>query len=197
MIVKDNDAIKRLNSPMNLINRLKNVTGSRNNAMQLFGIGRFTDKKASEDEPAKLEAKLETLSEEVTVTFNPFNKKEESQTSLLPQLRSSSLNLPQETPASDIKLDNILDNTESKIRLGLAHDNALDLLNRSVEMLSAKLDDVRADRLPTVIAAASKTVESIRKERLEASKNEKDQEVHFHFYTPTQKPMSEFEVIDV
>jgi hypothetical protein len=165
--------------------------------MQLFGIGRFTDKKASEDEPAKLEAKLETLSEEVTVTFNPFNKKEESQTSLLPQLRSSSLNLPQETPASDIKLDNILDNTESKIRLGLAHDNALDLLNRSVEMLSAKLDDVRADRLPTVIAAASKTVESIRKERLEASKNEKDQEVHFHFYTPTQKPMSEFEVIDV
>lgn len=193
MLVNNDEAAKRLASPMNLINQLRASHGNngngnkKNNAMSLFGIGR---------------KKEETLIEEVQVTFNPFSTKEESQTSLLPQLSSQALPvkiLPQVLPQSERpeRLDNILENHESQIKLGLAHDRALDLLNRSVEALSLKLEDVKADRLPSVISAASKTVESIRKERSESAKNGKDREVHFHFYTPTQKSISEFEVIDV
>ncbi len=99
--------------------------------------------------------------------------------------------------APKVTLDHLLENHESQIKLGLAHDKALDLLNRSVDALSAKLDDVKADKLPSVISAASKTVESIRKERNEASKSGKDREVHYHFYTPEQKSVSQYEIIDV
>jgi len=161
MIVNDKDAAARLNSPLNLINKLRD--SKKNNAMSLFI-------------PTK---KKETLPE--IPSFNPFSPQASPETST-------------EEPT---KLNDILENHESQIKLGLAHDKALDLLNRSVEMLSAKLDDVSAAKLPSVISAASKTVESIRKERSEASKNNKDREVHYHFYTPSQKSVSEYEVIDV
>lgn len=176
MIVNDKDAVARLNSPMNLINRLKST--SRKDSMSLFGIGRKIESSTPQLIPA--------VTEKETV-FNPF-RTEELSTSVLP----SSSQVPAEA-----KLDNIIENHESQIKLGLAHDNALKLLNNSIDALSAKLDDVRADKLPSVISAASKTVESIRKERNEASKNSKDHEVHYHFYTPEQKKISDYEVIDV
>jgi hypothetical protein len=182
MIVKDADAIKRLESPMNLINRLRRetVNEKKNNAMSLFGMNR------KRDESMPLAAvESHTLAapkqiEEALVSFNPF------------QHPPSSSQVPSST-----SLDNILENHDAQIKLGLAHDSALKLLNDSISQLAAKLDDVRADRLPAVISAASKTVESIRKERNENSKSNKDREVHYHFYTPTQKPISDYEVIDV
>ncbi len=125
------------------------------------------------------------------ISFNPFKDKE--QTPLSPiQIQSSAQTLPQPE-----RLDSILENHDSQIKLGLAHDRALDLLNRSVEMLSTKLDDIKADKLPQVVSAASKTVESIRRERSEASKNKGDHDVHYHFYTPEQRRVDSYEVIDV
>jgi len=188
MIINDKDAIKRLASPMNLINQLRCATNGngnkKNNAMSLFGIGRSADKKPEHK-----------ISEEVTTSFNPFDTRMELQTNSLPQpLADKAL---QQSSESSAKLDNILENHESQIKLGLAHDNALALLNNSIEALSTKLNDVRADRLPSVISAASKTVESIRKERNENSKNNKDREVHYHFYTPQQRSISDYEVIEV
>ena len=176
MIVNEADAIKRLNSPMNLMNRLRqtdNKDSKKNNAMQLFGVGRAAP---------KVEVK----------TFNPFE-------TAIPEASHTTSQAPVKVsnPMEQTKLDNILDNHESQIKLGLAHDRALDLLNRSVEALSAKLDEVSAAKLPSVISAASKTVESIRRERLESSKLGKDQEVHFHFYTPEQHKVSDYEIIDV
>lgn len=180
MILSDKDAVARLSSPMNLINKMK-TPSSRSGAMSLFGIGL-----------RPVEQIKEELIEEVTVTFNPFQPsadfKEELQPSLLPQLT---------LPSSTTTLDNILENHDSQIKLGLAHDKALELLNRSVEMLSTKLSDIKADKLPAVVSAASKTVESIRRERNEFTKLGKDREVHYHFYTPTQKTVSDYEVIDV
>jgi len=188
MIVNNSDAVARLNSPINLMNKLKSLSNSssRTSAMSLFGIGKT---------PAapKIEEKLV---EEVKVEFNPFcsaNLKEESQSSLLPQLTSS---LPSIIPSSPV-LDDILGDHDTQISLGLAHDGALKLLNASVTLLAAKLDDVKADKLPAVISAASKTVESIRRERNENAKQGKDREVHYHFYTPEQKKVSDYEVIDV
>lgn len=190
MIVKDEDAIKRLASPMNLINKLRAANGNgnkKNNAMSLFGIGK-----------KPLETSLE-IREQVKISFNPFGSSESSKSSEAKEQLSSLVpsSIPQQVPSSEPILDNILKDNESQIKLGLAHDRALDLLNRAVDQLATKLDDVKADKLPSVISAASKTVESIRRERSEASKNNKDREVHFHFYTPEQKKISEYEVIDV
>jgi hypothetical protein len=163
MIVNDNSALAKLNSPMNLINRLRKESSAlrkessvRSTAMSLF----IPSKTASQ---------------------------KESQTSLKEQSQ------PQPTET----LSDILENHDSQIKLGLAHDKALDLLHRSVDMLATKLDDVSASKLPAVISAAAKTVEGIRRERAEASKNNKDREVHYHFYTPRQNKINDYEVIDV
>lgn len=182
MIIQDKDAIARLKSPMNLFNRLSSLSEKKTNAMSLFGIG----KKNSTEQPKIEQPKKEDIEHtEVVVTFNPFQKVPPKDPPL-PNI------LPEQT-----KLDDIIDNADSHVKLGLAHDKALDLLVNSVSHLAAKLDDVKADKLPSVIAAASKTVESIRRERVEAAKNNKDREVHYHFYTPAQKSISDYKVIDV
>ncbi|MBI3334559.1 hypothetical protein HYZ97_03670 [Candidatus Pacearchaeota archaeon] len=158
--------------------------------MSLFGIGK--DKKIE---------KIEEVKEELRVSFNPFINKDTNNTSNTPiTLPQTKIILPLAPPVLQIpsspQIDDILNGSESQIKLSLAHDNALELLNRSVDILSEKLDDVRADRLPSVISAASKVVESIRKERNEVVKNS-DREVHYHFYTPQQRKVEDYEVIDV
>jgi len=176
MIVNENEAVKRLNSPSNLINRLR-ATSTRTNAMSLFGIGKKNVDIKTEDK----------MIEAVSASFNPFPPQTSSQIpAVIP---------PIENPSP--VLGDILDNHDSQIKLGLAHDSALKLLNNSIELLSTKLDDVKADKLPAVISAASKTVESIRRERNEAAKMGKDKEVHYHFYTPQQKTVAEYQIIDV
>jgi hypothetical protein len=102
-----------------------------------------------------------------------------------------------EEPSSEVSLDDILEDSETNIKLAHAHNNAVNLLHNSIDMLATKLDNVKADKLPSVIAAASKTIESIRRERSEASKNNKGRDVHYHFYTPVQKKLSDYEVIEV
>jgi hypothetical protein len=177
MIIKDKDAAARLSSPMNLINRLAATKGSsKNSAMSLFGIGRQTTS--------------EKIIDEVKIAFNPFKSEFPQPLADIPSIAPTQI---VEQPA----LADILENHESQIKLGLAHDRALDLLNRSTEMLLTKLDDVSASKLPAVISAASKTVEGIRRERNESAKNNKDREVHYHFYTPEQKKLDSYEVIDV
>jgi hypothetical protein len=168
MIINDKDALKRLESPMNLINKLKSQSSNKKNAMSLFI-------------PTQSSKPVEPL-------FNPFQKAPESL-----RIQESQV-IPE---AVSPKVDEILENSDAKIKLGLAHDKALDLLTRSVDMLAGKLEDVKADKLPAVVGAASKVVESIRRERNEAAKNNKDREVHYHFYTPQQQKVSDFEVIDV
>lgn len=153
MIINDNDAIARLNNPMNLMNKLKTLSSKKNSAMSLFI-------------PPKRDCGSEG---------NKNNNVEQSETTL----------------------DTILKDNESQIKLGLAHDSALKLLNDSVALLSAKLDDVKADKLPSVISSASKVVEGIRKERILARVGDKEREVHYHFYTPKQNVIADYEVIEV
>jgi hypothetical protein len=170
MLINDSDALKKLSSPMNLINQLRKSSPIRNEAMSLFIPSTEKDK--------------------VKVSFNPFR-------SVAVPL---AVNIPSQIVPAVVEpetLDSILQNHEAQIRLGLAHDKALDLLNRSVQMLTDKLDDISAAKLPSVVSAASKTVESIRRERNEASKNNKDREVHYHFYTPQQNKVSDYEIIEV
>lgn len=170
MIINDKEALNRLHSPMNLLNQLNSLkSNNRKNAMSLF-VGAAT--------PIKQEVKL---------TFNPFSEsKVEEYKEPVPSTHHEI------TPT----LDNLIENSTEQVRLSLAHDAALGVLNSAVALLQTKLDDVKADKLPSVITATSKVVESIRRERLESSKT-KDREVHYHFYTPEQKKISDYEVIDI
>jgi len=177
MLVSDKSAKARLDSPMNLMNKLRRES-PRKSAMSLF-IRPSAEKK-------------EEILEDIKISFNPFSSQLDDKLKLV----TEPLTTPEiQTPPTE-NLDSILKNNESQIKLGLAHDRALDLLNRSVDLLSTKLDDVKADKLPSVITATSKVVEGIRKERNEQAKNN-DREVHYHFYTPQQKQVSDYEVIDV
>ena len=201
MIINDKDATARLNSPLNLINKLHERKHHRS-AMDVFtGNG---NKAKSFLQTGKPEIKSEEILQGKAQLFNPFEKKTDSPKSEQPPVSPSnsalipSSSFPPSFPSqAEPNLDKLLDNAESNIKLGLAHDKAVNLLHDSLEKLSEKLDQVQPAKLSAVISAASKTVESIRRERNEAAKQNKGKEVHYHFYTPTQKKLSDYEVIEV
>lgn len=188
MIISDKEAAARLDSPINLINKLRKneLNNNRKNAMSLFI--------PATQKPDKPRAFL-----------NPFNSNTDKQVESTLAATSSSNLIPVTTPAPqsatnpqpEIKVDSILENADSQIKLATAHDKALQLLNKSIDQLTIELDNVKADKLPSVISATSKVVESIRKERNEAAKLGKDREVHYHFYTPQTKRVEDYQVIDV
>jgi hypothetical protein len=194
MLVNDKLAAARLTSPLNLINQLHAATSNNSNrkkAMSLFIP-------SVQVQPANVQINIPDTTQAIQTINNPFETKTETfeQPRKLEYVREKDDTINEVVEPS---LSDIIINPESQIKLGLAHDNAIDLLTRAVDTLALKLDDVRADKLPSVISAASRTVESIRKEQLEARRNkkEKDSEVHFHFYTPQQKKVSEYEVIEI
>jgi hypothetical protein len=166
MIINNDEASKRLNSPLNLINRLRE---SKTNAKAKAAMAIFIPPKGVM--PSDTGSKQSVYKPEIAGVQHPAENTE--------------------------TLDQILENHEAQINLGLAHDSALKLLTNSISSLATKLDDVKPDKLPAAIMAASKVVESIRRERAEASKNNKDREVHYHFYTPEQKQLTDYEVIEV
>src|SRR5260221_3022016 len=144
MLISDKGAIARLDSPMNLMNKLRQTSNPRKSAMSLFirpSVEKIEDKEI----------------EDIKISFNPFQK-----------LSIEPLPTPEiQTPPT--KLDDILKNNESQIKLGLAHERSLNLLSRSVHILASKLDDVRDDKRASVITVASELAESLRKERSEGA----------------------------
>jgi len=184
MLVSDKEALGRLGSPDNLMNRLRaNQGGNRKGAMNLFGIGvnkpTTETKQVAEIKPA--------------VFQSPFSSKEE--TSLVPHSIPSFI--PPTETADSPSTDEIVSNADVQIQLAQAHDKSLSTLTKAVDMLALKLDDIKPDKLPSVISATSKVVDQIQKQRIEATKDRKDRQVHFHFYTPTQKKMEDYQVIEV
>ena len=176
MIVSNDAALKRLESPLNLINRLRAAVNHKNDAMELFTGPRSAEKKV----------------------INPFEKREEVSSEHNSICVSAIAGEPHPAENTQVTtLDEILQDSDSQIKLGLAHDRSLSLLTKAVGLLESKIDDVSASKLPAAITAASKVVESIRKERFEASRINKDREVHYHFYTPERKKLADFEVIEV
>lgn len=162
MLIKPDEAVARLNNPLNLLNRMKNGLngGKRAEAMSLF------------IRPSEVAKKVEAVKETIPTFTNPFENK---------------------TP----KLEQLVEESDKQIALATAHDEALGLLNDSLKAARLNIDSLDTDKLPSMITSASKVVESIRKERNEVSKNRKGQDVHYHFYTPLQRKVEEYEVIDV
>lgn len=177
MILSEKKAIARLSSPDNLMNRLNSLSrkSPRSGAMSLFVPS-----------ARKIESPATPIPTKKEEAFNPFANK-----TLVPV----AVEIAEAAPT----LDTLISNGDQQVELALAHDRALHVLNKSLNALSAKIDDVKAERLPSVVSAASKVVTDIRRERLEAAKATvgKDREVHYHFYTPQQKSIADYKIIDV
>lgn len=178
MIVSEKEALERLGSPLNLMNRLHTATASKRDAMGLFGMS-----SQKNNDNIKLNPSPPTF-------VNPFSKPQTA-------LPAGQTNSPEFPSSENPDIDNLLDNADSRIKLTLAHDKALDTLVSAVDMVKNKLDDIKPEKLATVIAATSKVVDQIQRQRLESNKIKSGKEVHFHFYTPTQKKVDEYDVIDV
>lgn len=98
---------------------------------------------------------------------------------------------------TDVTSDELIPDSEAKMKLALAHDKALEVMTRAIDVAGLKLDDIKAAQLPGVIVAMSKVVGNIRAERIERDKVNKGNDVHLHFYCPEQKKIDSYEVIDV
>ena len=170
MLVTNESADRKLSSSNNLINRLRNgsLNSKPKNAMSLFIA------------PAQQSIQSSVISA-VPKVINPFEKP------LVPVIAK------QENPS----VEHLLEEVDVQVKLGLAHNKALDVLTKAVNRLEVEVDSISINKLPQVITATSKVVEGIRKERLERDKIGKDKEVHYHFYTPQQKTLNDYEVIDV
>lgn len=192
MLINDEEMNKRLNNPLNLLNRMKSgLSSNKQAAMNLFVPS--SEKKEKKEESTPASVVVQTEKDRVEVAFvNPFPKVQE--THLVPSSKVTTP-LPVDSPSSD----EILDDGDAKIKLALAHDSALDLLTDSISSLKKRVNDgeIKASSLPSVIKSASSVISDIRKERLEREKGNRDIEVHHHFYCPEQKKITEYEVIDV
>ncbi len=98
---------------------------------------------------------------------------------------------------NNISIDHLMQDADTEIKLATAERNAIELVNSSIEIMKLKLDEVKPEKLPAFASAAGKIVTDIRRERSESAKNRSNQNVHFHFYTPEQKKLQDYEVIDV
>jgi hypothetical protein len=169
MIISNKEALERLASPLNLINRMKKLDKPKN-PMSLFTGD--SSKKSSLPEPSDV-CKQDIIGSDTLVDDNP------------PQAP---------TP---LTTDMILGEVDSKIKLALAHDKAVNIMDIALDSLKNQIDDIKPSQLPNVIAKVSKMVEGIRKERIELNKSRNDREVHLHFYTPVQKQLTDYDIIEV
>lgn len=210
MILTDEQASLRLNNPFNLINKI-GVSSRQSTAMSLFGMNKSNEVKEVKDkitdalkgsqfhvvfqkesEPAKItEDKVETTSEasdkSLVKRFNDLLKKDEKE---IEELKDNQNNNP--------TLDDLITNSSAQVRLVTAHNNALDVVNTALLRLQQEVPNMKGDKIPAVIAAASKVVETIRKEKIDLHRNNKNPEnIHFHYYSPKQKSMSDYQVIEV
>jgi len=184
MLIKNDEALERLGSPLNLLNRIPN-SNSRNRAMNLFI-------------PSQTKQDINSAFIPPTVDRT---KDIESQSDLAVngELIPSPTDIPSSNPNSNsnVSSDQIVEDADTKIKLALAHDQALGVLNNAIKMMGERLDDIDPEKLPSVINSTAKVVEGIRKERAAASIAKSGKDVHLHFYTPIQKTLTDYEIVEV
>lgn len=171
MLIDETEVEKRLNNPLNLMNRMRDgLSPAKKEAMSLF-----VNKGKKEEE-------------RVEVSFS----RSSSNLAVVPPKITTPL------PDDSFSSSEIND-SDAKIKLAIAHDSALDLLTNSINSLKNKLgnNEIKASSIPSIITSASRVITDIRKERLERDKNKGSENVHYHFYCPTQRSISEYEVVEV
>lgn len=170
MILSEEDLKKRLNNPLNLLNKPKGVLSSaRENAMSLF------------IKPAISEVKKEI---EVPAT-------------LIPAKLVSPFEPAKEIPTTEIQTDELIEDADARINLAAAHNNAIAVMHSAISRVKEGVNDIDLRKLPGVITAMSRVVSEIQKTKLEHEKINKGTEVFHHFYMPEQKKIEQYEVIEV
>jgi len=183
MLVNDKDAKARLTSSGNLMNMLRNgLAPRRPNAMSIFAPAAPDNNSAIAVSPPRF--------------VNPFRPSATpaNPTPVLPSDEDTKVVEPEVLPPTT---DDLLSNADAQIKLARAHDRALNLIGRTLETIETKIDDMKPEKLPAVLSAAGRIVESIRKEKLEQTKDKRDRQVHFHFYEPARKEITEYETMEV
>ena len=190
MIVSENEALARLESPLNLINRLVARQTSQHNSMKLFGVTSQQDGKTNGNK-SKIAVPPAPVQQESD--FNPFRQAVTAE--LVKHIETSNeiSNKPEVLPP-ETNLDSLIENSDSKIKLSIAHDVALDTLVKSLQMINGKLEEIPAKQLIGAATAASKIVNDIRTEQNKAGGSKS---VHLHFYSPIQKQVSDYEEVTV
>lgn len=192
MIISDKTALERLTSPNNLLNRLSK-SESRGKAMSLFGIGRSDRKQEIAEVTVPVSPPRSFL--------NPFSNKPEAKPDEVitkPSTELATRLTEAIAPATGVSIDQIVDNADSKIKLELVHDNALDVMKLTIDQIKNNLPNLdNPAKLADVAAKMGKIVDSIRTNKINEAKVNENRQVHYHFYTPEQTKIEEFQVIDV
>lgn len=168
MLISNDELKRRLSNPLNLLNKSGVSKNGNSGAMSLF------IRPAEEKSPFQ----------------NPFAKSEPA--SEIPQDKPTSV-----TVIDSVPVDELIEGVDNKVDLALAHDRALKTLNEAIELTRSKMDDIKADKLPSVVTAMSKVVDGISRARLEQQKINKGTEVHHHFYMPEQRKIETYDVVEV
>lgn len=227
MLISESELAARLNSPLNLLNRQgSKESRNRAMSLFGIGensgnSGRVEEIKQTENSKEDSKQDLSNApAPKLNPTFvNPFSSKEDdsdkvdsAESLALALKRATSRKNPEESKDSkelssnsgDLDhtqqsptIDDLLDNSDGKIKLATVYNGALALMKDTIQELQVRVPELKADKLPAILAAASKVVTDIRRERIEANKSKGDREVHYHFYTPERKKLSDYEVIDV
>lgn len=206
MLLSEEEVQKRLTSPLNLMNRMapaapQNNTTSRNTAMSLFGLGGSRINVPYVKPEVKEETKEvnEPTIPQHSTNLIPFNNPFIETNSFI--RNEIALGATREEPKSEEpqapRLEDLIDDSDTKVKMATLHSVALDTLNAAMNRLHCHIDAIHPEKLPAIITATGKVVESIRKERIELDKGGKEKNIHYHFYTPEQKSISDYEIIDV
>lgn len=155
MIIPNDKAVERLNSPLNLINRLR---------------------------------KHETGVDSLDIFKTP---------AVRPDIGNGEDSESDDKADSAISIDKLIRDADSQIQLASAHDKAVRLMNQAIDEMTLRVTEVKPEKLPAILTAASKLVTDLRREQLEAAKVSGQKAVHLHFYTPTQKTIDQYDVIEV
>lgn len=182
MLISSDELRRRLSNPLNLLN--KSEGKGKGGAMSLF-IKPSMEKESSVNPPllpAESQIKEEPAEESSRELPNPTEDKATVEAEIV------------DSP----KVDDLIDDLENKVGLSLAHDNALNALNEAINLTRTKMDDMKADKLPSVVTAMSKVVDGIIRAKQEQQKlNKGDVTVRHVFYMPEQKKISDYEVVEV
>lgn len=175
MLVNSKDAERRLNSPDNLLNRLRRESPrsvSAKNAMSLFVR---PDIQPPQPIPAITPSSI----------YIPSN--------------SEPVIEPEPDKTEDKAAKQVLDDLALEIKRESIHSAALDVLSKSVYALGEKITAGEIGK-PKDLADIARKMSGIVTDIKKSGEDNKDKDgktVHLHFYTPERKKLSDFEVIDV
>lgn len=174
MLISSKAAESRLNSPGNLINRLRE--GRNGNSLSIFGVGKRKEEVKAPQGKIEL-PKFETkIHEEVHTKVH------------IPEI------LPPEKKVPPT-IDDLVKTPENDIKLEAIHSNAMETLSAAMIEIKSRIPEVsKVKDLADIAAKMSKIVTDIRAEK--NKDNDQDQQVHLHFYTPERKKLSDFQTIE-